>query len=61
MYEYSIKRERVGVVETERNGYQWPASALGSREMGILYKMRQKTGKPITECLRLAVIELERE
>lgn len=42
----------------DRNGYPWPASALGSQEMEILCKMRQETGKPITKCLKEALLKM---
>ncbi|MBT9141322.1 MAG: hypothetical protein DDT30_01911 [Dehalococcoidia bacterium] len=43
----------------ERKGYPWPASALTRREMAILSYWREKTGMPITEVLRQAVIEMD--
>ena len=36
--------------------YQWPASGLTAREMEVLYEARLKSGTPITELLRLAVL-----
>lgn len=48
-----------GVMSEERKGYPWPASALTSREMAILTNWREKTGKPITEVLRQAVVEMD--
>jgi len=53
MYKYKKPQK------TERNGYPWPASALGSEEMKILFNTRKRTGKPITECLRIAVRKLK--
>lgn len=38
--------------------YPWPASRLTVREMSMLYEVRVKTKKPITELLRLAVEHL---
>lgn len=59
MYKYKEEQKKVGIVKMERNGYPWPASALGSEEMKILFNARKRTGKPITECLRIAVWKLE--
>ena len=41
------------------NGYQWPASRLGPKEMAILAAAREETGKPITEVLKNAVLVYE--
>lgn len=38
------------------NGYQWPASRLGSQEMAVLCEMRKKSGLPINECIRQSVL-----
>ena len=34
------------------NGYPWPASALTNKDMAILTKWREKTGKPIAHLLK---------
>jgi hypothetical protein len=59
MYEVEHKIIRKEPVPLERNGYPWPASALGSHEMSILYHLRKKTGKPITVCLKDLVLAAE--
>lgn len=43
----------------ERKGYRWPASALTENEMAILHYWRTKTGTPISELLKQAVIECQ--
>lgn len=42
----------------ELKGYQWPASALTVKEMGILYELREQETKPITQLLKEAIIAL---
>ena len=37
------------------NKYQWPASRLDEKEMALLFRERQKTGRSICELLRMAV------
>ena len=61
MYDVEHKTIRKGPLPLDRNGYQWPASALGSYEMSILYHLRKKTGKPITVCLKNLVLAAEKE
>jgi hypothetical protein len=56
MYETEHIIIRKGPLPLERNGYQWPASALGSREMELLYLLRQETGIPINRLLALCVL-----
>ena len=43
----------------ERRGYQWPASALTGQEMAILNGWRDRTGVPISELLRQAVLKVD--
>ena len=49
------------------NKYQWPASRLDEKEMALLFREKQKTGRSICELLRLAVhmaysdVETEKE
>jgi len=43
----------------QANGYRWPASRLGPEEMAILASAREKTGEPITEVLKNAVLVYE--
>ena len=47
-------------IHTNRKGYKWPASALTSAEMEILTGWRQRTGVPISELLRRAVMEMDK-
>lgn len=61
MYDVEHKTIRKGPLPLDRNGYPWPASALGSREMSILYHLRKKTGKPITVSLKNLVLAAEKE
>lgn len=35
--------------------YQWPASGLTAKEMGALYRWKQRTGTPINELIRQAI------
>lgn len=42
-------------MENVRSKYQWPASAIGVREMEILYNWKKRTGTPINELLRQAI------
>lgn len=44
----------------ERRGYQWPASALTGYEMAVLAEWRKKTGEPICQLLRQAVVEIDK-
>jgi len=37
------------------NKYQWPASHLDEKEMALLFREKQKTGRSICELLRLAI------
>lgn len=43
--------------ESNTKGYQWPASAITSQEMEILANLRERTGKPITKLIRIAIQE----
>lgn len=43
--------------ESNTKGYPWPASAITVKEMEILANLRERTGKPITELIRLAIQE----
>jgi len=45
--------------KVESKGYPWPASALTSLEMRILFDLKEETGIPITRLLREAVLELK--
>jgi len=46
--------------ESPRKGYAWPSSALTTNEMRILKEMRDKTGMPISQLLRQAVVEFKK-
>ena len=45
--------------QSERRGYQWPASALTGHEMSILATWREKTGAPISHLLRQSVVKCQ--
>ena len=45
-------------LDKEKN-YQWPASKLTGREMAVLYRVREKTGIPISQLLKAAVAQFE--
>lgn len=42
-------------MEPKRKGYNWPASAITSKEMEILVSWRKLTGTPISELIRWAI------
>ena len=48
----------------ERNpdlkGYQWPASALTVNEMAILSEWKERTGTPITQLIKQAIVEMDK-
>ena len=46
-------------IPNELKGYRWPASSLTDHEMAILYRWRKKTGTPISELVRQAIIKCE--
>jgi hypothetical protein len=39
--------------------YRWSADKLTTKEMAILHRLRQQTGKPITHLLRETVLKLK--
>ena len=39
-----------------RRPYQWPASRLTDAEMWALYRERRRTGLPVNELLRRAIL-----
>ena len=39
-----------------RRPYQWPASRLTDDEMWALYRERERTGLPVNELLRRAIL-----
>jgi hypothetical protein len=45
-------------LDKEKN-YQWPASRLTGRDMAVLYRIREKTGIPISQLLKAAVVQFE--
>jgi len=47
-------------MKDERKKYWWPASALTTHSMKILYEQREKTGIPISVLLKEAVEEYGR-
>lgn len=45
--------------QEEVRGYQWPASSLTGNEMAILADWREKTGTPISQLLKQAIIKCQ--
>jgi len=43
----------------ECRGYQWPASSLTGHEMAILADWRDKTGTPISQLLKQAIVKCQ--
>jgi hypothetical protein len=41
----------------EPRGYRWPASSLTSKEMAILVNWREKTGIPICQLVKQAILK----
>ena len=46
-------------MDAQIKGYQWPASALSANEMAILTEWREKTGTPINQLLKQAIVKCQ--
>lgn len=47
-------------MQTEQcRGYQWPASSLTGHEMAILADWREKTGTPISQLVKQAIVKCQ--
>ena len=45
--------------QNDVRGYQWPASSLTGNEMAILADWREKTGTPISQLLKQAIVKCQ--